>query len=288
VARSDGHKSVQRSVRESESEGVVNRSSTGRGRGRQPGCVAGKRRHRQEPRFAEVRSVGGGEPEVVSLKASPFRILWWMRKGRWKVKALAVGVLACFFVAPAMAQAGQSQTTRGADGDVRVATLDELRRELSPGDVISVVQTTGDSVRGRLRRFGDTDIDLETETQQAAPEEGRPPALTIPLSAIQALERPRDPSRNGALIGAGIGGGAALAVFVYAAAVDYNEIDEWGPTYLAIGGIYTGLGALAGWAIDRARSRPHIRFDAPSPGTVTIRAVPLLSRGPGMAMVLSF
>lgn len=204
------------------------------------------------------------------------------------MKTLVVGVLACFFVAQAMALAGQSQTTRGTDGEVRVSTLDELRRELSPGDFISVFQTTGDSVRGRLRRFGDTTLDLQVEIQQVPTEPGRPLDLRIPLSAIQALERPRDSSRNGALIGAGIGGGLTLAVFVYAAAVDYNEIDEWGPTYLAIGGIYTGLGALAGWAIDRARSKPHIRFDASSPATVTIRAVPLLSRGPGMAMVLSF
>jgi hypothetical protein len=171
---------------------------------------------------------------------------------------------------------------------VRVATLDEMRRALSPGDFISVVQTTRDSVRGRLRRFGDTDLDLQAETQQAPPEQRRPLDLKIPLSAIQSLERPRDSSRNGALIGAGIGGGFSLAMFVYAAAVDFNEIDEWGAGYLAAGAISTGIGALAGWAIDRAHSKPHIRFDAPSPGTVTIRAVPLLSRGPGMAMVLSF
>ena len=83
----------------------------------------------------------------------------------WKMKTLAVGVLACFFVAPATALAGQSSTTSCADGEVRVATLDELRRELSAGDFISVVQTTGDSVRGRLRRFGDADLDLQAETQ---------------------------------------------------------------------------------------------------------------------------
>ena len=37
----------------------------------------------------------------------------------------------------------------------RVTTLEELGRELSPGDFILVVQTTGESVRGRLLRFGD-------------------------------------------------------------------------------------------------------------------------------------
>ena len=170
---------------------------------------------------------------------------------------------------------------------VRVATLDELRRALSPGDFISVVQTTGGSVRGRLRRFGDIDLDLQAETQQAPPEQRRLD-LKIPLSAIQSLERPRDSSRNGALIGAGVGGGFSLAMFVHAAAVDFNEIDEWGAGYLAAGAISTGIGALAGWAIDRAHSKPHIRFDAPSPGTVTIRAVPLLSRSPGLAIVVSF
>jgi hypothetical protein len=204
------------------------------------------------------------------------------------MNTLVVGVIACFFVAPATALAGQSQTTSRADGEVRVATLDELRRELSPGDFISVVQTTGDSVRGRLRRFGDTDLDIQAETQQALPEQRRPLDLNIPLSAIQSLERPRDSSRNGALIGAGIGGGFSLAMFVYAAAVDYNEIDEWGPGYLAGAAFFTGIGALAGWAIDFAHSKPHVRFNAPSTGTVAIRAVPLLSRGPGMAMVVSF
>ena len=203
------------------------------------------------------------------------------------MKTLFVSVLAWFFVASATALAGQSQTSR-ADGEGRVATLDELRRELSPGDFISVVQTTGDLVRGRLRRFGDTDIELQAEAQQTPTEQRRPLDLTIPLSAIQSLERPRDSSRNGALIGAGIGGGFSLSMFVYAAAVDFNEIGEWAPTYLATGGLFTGLGALAGWAIDRARSKPHIRFDAPSPKAMTIRAVPLLSRGRGVAMVLSF
>ena len=205
------------------------------------------------------------------------------------MKTLVVGVLACFFVAPATALAGQSQTTSRADGEVRVATLDELRRELSPGDFISVVQTTGDSVRWRLRRFGDTDLDIQAETEVTAGIQRRQRRdVTLPVSALRSLERPRDPSGNGALIGAGVGAGIALTQFVWAAAVDYNEIDEWGPTYLAIGGIYTGLGALAGWAIDLANSKPHIRFDAPSTGTMTIRAVPLLSRGPGMALVVSF
>jgi len=236
-----------------------------------------------ESTFYGRRNPGPGrsEPEAIPFSHS-------MMDGKRKMKTLVVvGVLAFVFVAPAIALGDQSPTT-SMDGAVQVATLDELRRELSPGDLISVVQITGDEVRGRLLKFGDADLDLQAEAQQAPPQQRRPLALKIPLNAIQSLGRPRDTSGNGALIGAGVGGGVSLAMFVYAAAVDRNEIDEWGPAYLAIGGLWTGLGALAGWAIDRVHSKPPVRFDAPSAGAVTIGAVPLLSRGPGMAMVLSF
>ena len=193
--------------------------------------------------------------------------------------------------APSHVRADRRTRTTGpslALAQARVATLDDLRRELRPGDFISVVQTAGESVSGRLRRFGDTDLDIEAENRPTAGQHQRLLDVTIPRSAIQSLERPRDSSRNGALIGAGIGGGFALTMFVWALSVDRNEIDEWASSYLAGGGICTGIGALAGWAIDFAHSRPHVRFDAPATGTMTIRAVPLLSRGPGIALVVSF
>ena len=194
----------------------------------------------------------------------------------------------CRLLLPALVVVSDPIGASPALAQVPVATLDELRRELSLGDFISLVQTTGDSVAGRLRRFGDTDLDIETESNQAPEQQRRLLDVKIAHSAIQSLERPRDSSRNGALIGAGIGGSFAVAMFVWAVSVDRNEIDEWGPAYLAAGGVYTGIGALAGWAIDYAHSKPHIRFDAPSTGTVTIRAAPWLSRGPGMALVMSF
>lgn len=105
-------------------------------------------------------------------------------------------------------------------------------------------QTTGDSVRGRLQRFGDTDLDIRAETQQAPRQRRRLLDVTIPRVAIQSLERPRDSSRNGALIGAGIGGGFALTMFVWAVAVDRNEIDEWGQGILRLGAFAPGLARL--------------------------------------------
>ena len=169
---------------------------------------------------------------------------------------------------------------------VREATLEELRHELSPGDFISLVQTSGESVTGRLVGFGDSALDIRSEIREDTGKQRL--NITVPLATIRSLERPRDSSRNGLLIGAGIGGGFVLGMFVYAAAVDYNEIDEWAPMYLAMGAVYTGVGALVGWAIDSAHSKPRVRFNAPSAETIRIGVAPLLAHRKGMAFVMAF
>ena len=153
---------------------------------------------------------------------------------------------------------------------VRQTTLEELRRELSPGDFISVVQTSGESVSGRFVGFGDTALDIHSDIRSATGKERLD--IAVPLATIKSLDRPRDSSRNGLRIGASVGGGISLGMFVYAAAVDSNEIGEWAPMYLAMGALYTGVGALVGWAIDSAHSKPHVRFNAPSAETMSIRS----------------
>ena len=173
-----------------------------------------------------------------------------------------------------------------ARAQVRETTLEDLRDELTPGDVISLVQTSGESVTGRLVGFGDSALDIRSEIRKDTGKQRLD--ITVPLATIRSLERPRDSSRNGLLIGAGIGGGLVLGMFVYAAAADYNEIDEWAPMYLAMGAVYTGVGALVGWAIDSAHSKPHVRFNAPSAETMRIGVAPLLARRKGMAFVMAF
>ena len=160
---------------------------------------------------------------------------------------VAINALAPIVTAPAAAQ-------------VRVATLDELRLELSAGDVVSIVGSEPHAIQGRLTRVGDADLGLLVKPAVAGAESGRRLEVAIPYSALRSLERPRDSAKNGALIGAGVVGGFVLAMFTYALTVDRNELDEWGPQYLAAGGIMTGIGAFAGWVIDRAHSKRHIRF----------------------------
>jgi hypothetical protein len=77
-------------------------------------------------------------------------------------------------------------------------------------------------------------------------------------------------------------------MFVYAFAVVRNEMDEWAPLYWKVAAVYTGIGALIGWAIDAANSKPHIRFEPPSQGRVKVRVQPVYSRRRGLAVAVSF
>ena len=165
-----------------------------------------------------------------------------------------------------------------AGAQTQITNVDELRRLLGRGDVVSIVETDGDALKGRVLRMGDEGIDLRIGSLD----------VTVPLTGIKSLERPRDSARNGALIGASIGGGAVLSMAIYALAVDANEAGEWAPMYLGMGALFTGIGALTGWAIDAAQSKPPIRFDAPVSPTARNRLAPLRSRGRGMSVTVSF
>jgi len=167
----------------------------------------------------------------------------------------------------------------------RVASLEELRRELAAGDFVTVVPAVGPPVAGRLMSLGAGNLNLRLEV---GPDKRAARDRTIALDDIQSLERPRDSVRNGAALGAGIGAGVGAAMFVTALATDRNEVDEWAPIYAGGTAVCTGLGALLGWAVDAAHSKPHITFVASSGGRTTVRLQPLYLRGPGLALVVSF
>ncbi len=169
----------------------------------------------------------------------------------------------------------------------RVTSLEELRREVAAGDFISIVPAVGQPVAGRLMRLGNVDFDVRLPNTRTSQERG-PRDVTIPLHAIQSLERPRDSARNGAAIGAGIGAGFGLAMFVHAIVIDRNEMDEWATLYVGAAAVCTGIGALIGWAMDAAHSKPHIRFDASSGGRTRVSVQPVYSRGRGIALAVSF
>jgi hypothetical protein len=139
----------------------------------------------------------------------------------------------------------------------RVTSIDELRRALSRGDSVTIVPQDGTAVEGRLTRIGAIDLDVRAIEPRTGPTKR---VLTIPFETIQSLQRRRDSPVNGALIGAGIGAGAGGALFVNALIVDRNEIDEWAPMYVGMTAAFAGIGALIGWTLDKARSKPPIRY----------------------------
>ena len=169
----------------------------------------------------------------------------------------------------------------------QVTSLEGLRRELVPGDVITVVPAGGQPIKGQLIRLGADDLDIRLPDKRPLKDRG-PRDVTIPLDTILSLERPRDSAKNGAAWGAGAGAAAGAAMFLSALVVDRNEIDEWAPAYAAGTAICTGIGALIGWGIDAANSKPHIRFDSSPRGGPTVRLRPLQSRGYGIGVAVSF
>jgi hypothetical protein len=71
-------------------------------------------------------------------------------------------------------------------------------------------------------------------------------------------------------------------------AVDRHEMDEWAAGYVVAGAVFGGVGALVGWAIDRAHSKPHVQFVADSRASRRVEVRPLLVRGRRVAAEVSF
>jgi hypothetical protein len=157
---------------------------------------------------------------------------------------------------------------------------------LAPGDSIVIVPADGQAIAGRLRRLGEADLELVVNNR--TPRERGNLNVTIPLNAIRSLERRRDSVRNGAAIGAGIGAGFGGAMLTYAYVIDRNEADEWAPFYAGAAAVYTGIGALIGWAMDAASSKPHITFDPSSQAKMKVTVQPVHPPGRGIALALSF
>jgi hypothetical protein len=168
----------------------------------------------------------------------------------------------------------------------RVTSLEELRRMLAGGDVITIVPTAGQPIAGRLIRFGEAALDVRVAGEPTLRTRG-PHVVTIPLDAIQSLERRRDSARNGAVIGAVIGAGLGGGMFAYASVIDRNEMNEWAPFYVRATAVSTAISALIGWSIDAAHSKPHIRFEPSSGGRSTVSVQPVVSRHGGIAVAVS-
>lgn len=171
-----------------------------------------------------------------------------------------------------------------AMAQTRLTSLEELRRALAAGDVVALVTVAGAPVEGRLVGVGPLDLKVRLAKRR----DGARRDVIIPLESIRSLSRPRDSARNGALLGAGIGAGIGGAFFIHGLVVDRNELDEWAAGMAGATAVCTGIGALIGWTVDRAISKPHIQFDAPPAGHTTVSVRPVIRRGRGIGVAVSF
>src|SRR5262245_2711363 len=135
-----------------------------------------------------------------------------------------------------------------ASAQTLVTSIGGLRSALATGDVITVVTEDGTPLSGRLLRFESEELEMRPdERTRGALVRPKPDAsylrntrqnITLRLDAVRSLERRTDSVRNGAAIGAVVGGGFSGAMFVNALIVDRNEIDEWA-------GFYAGFAAIS-------------------------------------------
>jgi hypothetical protein len=178
-------------------------------------------------------------------------------------------------------------TGRPCAAQTRLTSPEELQRELAAGDVITVVPASGPRVSGKLLRQTAAGLEIRPADKRhvrgAAPRD-----LTIRLDAIQWLERPRDPVRNGVIVGTGTGAAVGGAMFITAFVIDRNEMDEWAPFYLGATAVCAGIGALIGWTVDAANSKPYLIYLASPGDRTTVGIRPLRSRGLGIGLVVAF
>jgi hypothetical protein len=169
----------------------------------------------------------------------------------------------------------------------RPTSPEELQRELAAGDVITVVPASGQRVSGQLLRQTAAGLEIRPADKRHVRGAGSRD-LTIPLDAIHWLERPRDPVRNGVIIGTSTGAAVGGAMFLTAFVIDRNEMDEWAPFYLGATAVCTGIGALVGWTLDAARSKPYLTYYATPGARTNISVRPLGARGLGIGLVVAF
>jgi hypothetical protein len=128
----------------------------------------------------------------------------------------------------------------------------EMTQGLRSGSPLIVTLKTGDRLEGAFKALT---LEALILTDAAGKE------ISVPRSEVETIvARVNDDLANGALIGAGIGFGAALGVLTIAGSRDGSVLPsaKWGAPLLL-----SGIGSLVGILVDRAQKRQELVFRAP-------------------------
>ena len=151
---------------------------------------------------------------------------------------------------------GQAHAQEPAGG------LGRLRSALKTGDPLTVTDTRGELVRGKLVQLDDTGIVLNP---------GNNERRRFEAQMVNTIEK-RDPLRNGALIGLAIGAPLGVLGGVFAANLEGGEYVLWG---VLDGAIYGGIGAAIGTGIDALIGGHKVVYER---AKTTVKLAPLLSK----------
>lgn len=169
-------------------------------------------------------------------------------------------VVACVFLAATSAQAQEL-----------AGTFEQLRVLVKAGDTLTVTDTAGQPVRGKLVNLSSSSLSLNVSGTARDFQK-------VDVNTI--TRRGSDSLKNGALIGMLVGGGlAALAI-----AVDGEYADAG--VLVAAALIYSGVGAGIGAGIDALIEGQRVIYANPGSSRARLSVAPVL-RGPRKGVLVS-
>ena len=122
----------------------------------------------------------------------------------------------------------------------------------SPGEEVIVTQSaSGQEIRGRIVELSSTTLAMLVNGQR----------VDVPLEQVLRIEGRHDSVKNGAAIGALVGGGLIVLACGGEIVSDFC---------LTAGVFYTGIGALAGAGVDALHRGRTTIYSKPSPVSVAI------------------
>ena len=190
---------------------------------------------------------GSREPEGVRFSHTMADL-----EGRRKMRVLVV-MVSCLVVLAATA-------TVEAQGIANSFT--ELRLLVRPGDTVSVTDTTGREVTGKIAELSPSSLALVVSGRRRDLRE-------VDVTTIR--QRRGDSLQNGALIGMCIGGGLVLAAV---AAADDADLGGWG---VAMTVTYAGIGAGVGAGVDALIVTRQVIYEQPPAQGARLRISPILT-----------
>jgi hypothetical protein len=146
-------------------------------------------------------------------------------------------------------------------------SFDQLGLLIQAGDKMTVTDTWGHDVTGRLARLDATTLSMAIEAD----------TRTFDASQVRRIQkRTSDSVLNGAVMGAVIGGVAT--VLLTAIGCGNQDCDASSDSYVLVGLIGAGAGAGLGALFDAMVQGKRTVYDAPTKSSAAVSLVPVIGR----------